>query len=645
MAYNPKYQMRFNDLLGGSCQVILSFKDYVGEVTPIIGGSKPVKITFKGDEDNLYDPIHMCKAQVNVYQPPIALIEDLLDIDDTTVQVTITAPNRRYDGYLVPDNIVRPMDLTASSLTLDVVDIFSIMKGKMLVDVNGKIPYGKQTLRWYLERCLALGTADGFGYGITFVNDYYISDAGLQLLDDIFFDASSFKEDDGRPQDCYTIVERLAKGFFSTVYFAEGTLYFITPVSIDTNTYRNIATMTKGMQSEFLVGNLESLGAIRGSHEISCKYAFGRNNGLLKNFNFGDWSGGLPNEWYYEAPTRKVGETNYIMPEKIGTGRPESPYGIAIRSNIFKSDGRWFYFTSSLRQEVNVIKGASYSINIKYIFADYSKWYNKQVERNPRITVNIFLNGVSGSRFVYYNQRDNGDPAGIYFGGAGKQGWWIYPSPSGGGQSANVTIPPIPESGTLQIFVESVDLDGDAYRPDLHPERSKVQFQSVVLSEFLNGQSGIKDYLTQSRSYTQLLKLDDSTIGNAPSEGVSGAIYTPKAITDSNVNVKAGDLFPYLYKSDDNTPRTTLHQMVRAYMATNRKAARKIEFTCLSNQVRFSDLLSIKDQGRYIQLNNEYDMRNCQQKITAVELNKDFLPDSNTEATADQDTYETYPTY
>ena len=177
-----------------------------------------------------------------------------------------------------------------------------------------------------------------------------------------------------------------------------------------------------------------------------------------------------------------------------------------------------------------------------------------------------------------------------------------------------------------------------------YPKTITAEYYGAVFSVDRAGkeQTGIKDYLTQIRDYTQLLSVDNTTIGNAPDEGVSGGICTAFKIGD----IDPGKLFPYLFKSGDSTPRTALHQLLRAYMATSRKAARRIQFTVLDNQIQFSDILAINDQGRYIQLNNEYDLRNCQQKITAIELNKDFLPDQESlQATTSYDTYETYPTY
>lgn len=618
--YAPKYQLRFNDLLGGDVQATLSFKNYVGVVTDLIGsGDKPVTIEFDGDENTIYTPIHQCFAKLNIYEPPQSLIDDIEDIEDTSVMLTIVTTNRRFDGFVVADNISRPLDLKASTLSLDGIDIFSIMKGKLLLDENDKVPYGKKTFRWFIQRCLALGTADGFGFGINFINDYHLDNAaGVQLLDEILFDISGFKDDDGRPLDCYSIMQRFAQSLFSTLHFAEGNLYFITPVSMPTDNYKNVAIKNRSMDSGFLIGNLENIGALRGNKEVSCRYDFGKNNGLLPNYNFADWIGNYPREWSYMAaaymPT--------LLPEKVGTGRPESPFGVAITSGIIKGD-HWVYSYSYLAGKAPVIKGSTYTVSIKCTYADFTQWYNKPTDRDPAIRVDIDLIGVSGMHHNF--------PIDV----------WYNLSATNGVQNISVDIPKMPENGILNVSISSVDLDGGAWSVDRYPERSKIIFHSVILSEQLDGQSGIKDYLTQKKSYTQLLSIDDATIGNAPSGGVSGAIYNARNIGATF----AGSLYPFLYKAGEVIQRTALHQLVRAYMATSRKAAKKIEFTALSNNIRFADIIAINDTGRYIQVKNEYDLRNCTQKITAIELNKDFLPDNNTESTNTTDTYETYNTY
>ncbi|SEA59233.1 hypothetical protein SAMN05192529_13132 [Arachidicoccus rhizosphaerae] len=631
MSYTPKYQLGFKDLLGGDCMITISLKSYLGAVTAIYGTSKPCTLTFSGDEDNIYDPIRKCRAKINIYEPPQELIDDLTDIDDTAVLVTITAPNRRFDGFITPDDIVRPLDLTGSSLSLQAVDIFSIMKGKILVDANGRMPYGKQTLRWFMERCLALGANEGFGYSINFINDYHLNNSsGLQLLDEMMFDASSFKGDDGRSNDSYDTMERFAKSLFSFMYFAEGKLNFITPVSKETTTYRNVATMTRGMQSGFLVGNLESLGAVRGTKEVSCKYEFGSNNGLLRNFNFGEWVGGVPTNWAIDRPDTI---------SRVGTGRPESKYGMKVINKTYTSPKNGVFWTT-ITQTAVVSAGVAYSLDITLKYFDYKadKISNADI---AYLRMNVTMVDTNGAaRDLKFDKDFSSDLDGKFIP--------LSLESKDGEQVVSLKIKEVPADGTITVSWQQKIYSNYIMYAITYPKTITAEYYGAIFSVDRSGkeQTGIKDYLTQVRDYTQLLSVDNTTIGNAPDDGISGGIYTKYAITYDGTIYGAEMLFPYLFKSGDSTPRTALHQLLRAYMATSRKAARKIEFTVLDNQIQFSDILAINDQGRYIQLNNEYDLRNCQQKITAIELNKDFLPDQlELEATSSYDTYETYPTY
>lgn len=660
MIYAVKYQLSFYDLNGAQCVVFFSVAGYTGEILPIVAGENAVSINRQGDNINPFDPIRTSSATIDIKVDDncLLLISDLQDIDDTTMSCTITSGGASFNGFVVPDQTARTFSEITGDITITAKDIFSILQGTTTYNSDGTIIFGKQTLSDYIKAQFNAGTNGAFDLTFNIVAPYTLDLTapelmGLNLLEQIQARAEGFNTTDGLPDTCYNIIKKILASI-GAYSFIEGTQVNIICFAgrISDGYPTNVFIKNQTNTSNFLVNNSEQITYIRGAKEVSADLNFSSNNGLLLNAFFKGWDSlnTYPLEWPLLPP-------GFATVTKIsGNNRIEGNSGVKIQSVYNSTTDFGITAPNAISQTIHVYKGFAYKLTFVVIGHDYSQWdttTGKVGSQTEPPAISPFVNLVSsasGFNSNLYNpaggirwtKGDGTDPSGGQV--------YLQLSNSTQAQTLSVDIPPCPFEGDMQIMLGGVALSMSVYGINSSTmDRTSVIYKSVILDS-ANTNNGETDYLTQSKNYSLKNAKADTYLDCGIPDNVAGALYNAVAFTQSGTGttIAAGSLMPYagIYRNGETNALSLMHQLVRSFMSFYRSARGHISFEVYSNTIKFGDLIVFDNAlmpNKYMQLTNEYDIRNNIQKIVAVEVNPEFLADQTTALPTDtQDLYEHY---
>lgn len=644
-------------MLGAACIVDIFLSDYEGDVIDLIGAESPVSISAQGDESNPFDPIRATKATVNIISDENSqlFVQDMQVIDDTTMGIRISVAGiDRFWGFVVPDQVARSFGTFKTEISITAQDFFSQMKGTNVYASSTQLLFGQQTLGPYIKKQLTSGTSGLTDLTYNIIAPYTLDPSapeltGVEFLDQIAATAEGFNTSEGRPDTAYNIAEKIISSLSAYCFIDGSEVNIICPSDRDLSVFKTLYFKTSDTQSEFLIADDEQISSLRGAKEVSAYISFNTENGLLKNPFFLGWTPGPPYmypwsplEWDY------VGSGGYEI-ERVGNNqRTESNSG-ALVSATWNASTDYGLQSFGTWQEIKVYKGWSYKVTYNLVYADYSGW-GSSTDEPPALGFSGIMKFTDLTGKTYDIGTSNGGNN-WFFGGTYNPIWMQLQS-TNKAQSISVDIPAMPNEGTLRIPIYSVCLSKADFGITSAnvKERTGVIYKSVVLSTSI-ADSGETNYLSQSKNFS--LKKDKQQVymDCGLQESVSGALFNSIDFTQSGTGtlIPSGSLMPTegIYK-DDGIPRSLTHYVVRNYMSLYRSAQTHVLFSVLSNTIRFGDLLKFDQDALpnvYMQLVNKYKVKECEQSITAIELNPVFLPDQTADdPDSENDLYEHYNT-
>jgi len=98
MAYGVKYRLIFSDVLGFGKKVEILKKDYTGDVLPMIGGAKPVQISWQSSDD-FYKPIIGSKCTLSLLVTDTIQYDDFYKFDEREFKVVVSYAKSQGEIY------------------------------------------------------------------------------------------------------------------------------------------------------------------------------------------------------------------------------------------------------------------------------------------------------------------------------------------------------------------------------------------------------------------------------------------------------------------------------------------------------------------------------------------------------------------
>lgn len=355
----------------------------------------PVTITYDGEDEDLYQTMIPSKATIKIMlgEDDADLLEEINTMTENTFGVLIMVRESsfpfallyRWEGWLIPDEQVRQFTYQPQEVSLTAIDPISRSKGQKLINSDGSYIYGKQTIKYIVDRCLeGVFTPDTSlaTYNLIVDSDLTLSNTTSTVLPPIFdqlqVNSESFNDELGRPRSGYEVIEMIARALFMRVFYENGNIYFIdviqyslmsTSPGITLNNFQYANEFTTEGVNTLLLGNSENITRIRTFRESICKFIYKSSIGMLLDGNLINWesiSGGYKlAQWYY-SPYLNIRPDVYSR--RQGTGRAESPFGMLIRYTSvsvdpFNAEHRFFDVICS-KSEQPSIEGELYSLSL-----------------------------------------------------------------------------------------------------------------------------------------------------------------------------------------------------------------------------------------------------------------------------------------
>ena len=357
MAAGIKYLGSFINRYNKNVSVIL-ISDGATITAGLSFGKDPVTIAYDGEDEDIYQTMIPSKASINIMigEDDADLFEDINNMTENTFGVLITIRESffpfnllyKWEGWLVPDEQVRKFTYQDQPMTLTAIDPISRSKGQKLLNTDGSYIYGKQTLKFIVDRCLqGVFTPDTSlaTYNLVVDSDLTLSNTTSTtlppLLEQLQVNAEAFNDDVGKPKSGFDVLQMIAKSLFMRVFYENGNVYFIDilqytligaspSISLNTFFYKNEFT-TEGTNT-LLLGNSENITRTRTFRDSIAKFKYASAVGLLIDGNLVNWTpigGGYKlTNWYYSPYFNSKGD-RYLR--RQGTGRAENPYGILLK--------------------------------------------------------------------------------------------------------------------------------------------------------------------------------------------------------------------------------------------------------------------------------------------------------------------------
>jgi hypothetical protein len=358
MAATIKYLTVFRDHYNRVVTVGIVAADYLGTPIGLTTAADPLTITYNGDDGDIFQTMITSKAKLSLLlgEENTEFYEDITTMDENTfgLQIVVRNPNTavieyKWEGWLVPDEQSRNFSYTNQEITLTAIDPIGRTKGQKLLNSDGSYIYGKQTIKYIVNRCIQdVFTPDNTfaTFNLVIDSDLVLSNTTSTILPDIFdqlkINSEAFNDEVGRPKSGFDVLEMIAKAMFMRVFYENGNVYFVdilnysslsTSPSIVINPvfYSSYPNVTEA-NNTILLQNTENITRTRVYRDSICKFTYTNAIGLLKDGTLINWtaiSGGYKlTEWYYSPYLSARAD---VYNRRQGNGRAENAYGMLIK--------------------------------------------------------------------------------------------------------------------------------------------------------------------------------------------------------------------------------------------------------------------------------------------------------------------------
>ena len=236
MAYNTKYEIKFNTKEGDYCKVAMAFDNYIGDVIQLNGSDRPFILREFNTDEDIYKPLRPQQAEINFISTPTVSIDDFLGNNDIYCLVTFyyggdLGTNVYWSGYLLQDEFQEFWEDSRHIITLRASENLGSLKTIPLTDNNGNEISGIQYITNYIRYCVKdLVQVGSSKFQTLWVlnnlfNDYM--DNTYPSLDQVYIDPRTFSIGDGEYLDEYTVLERINRAFSQTLFQYNNAWYIV----------------------------------------------------------------------------------------------------------------------------------------------------------------------------------------------------------------------------------------------------------------------------------------------------------------------------------------------------------------------------------------------------------------------------------
>lgn len=223
MAKAEKYRLDFYTHQGDQCRVSFFVEGHVGDITSLIGTSRPFVLSeFNGEED-VFKPIRALKADVEIIASASTINADgFLANADTDIELRfffIDMATPFWKGYVLQTEFEEVWFDGNHVLRVSATDGFGMLKNVKLSN-NGSALNGMYTPFQYLGFATQKLPFDLTVY--TIINNLYHDSMSTTLpqtgLVQTKIDSRTFEETPTLFNDCYKVVENINKAFNQTIF-------------------------------------------------------------------------------------------------------------------------------------------------------------------------------------------------------------------------------------------------------------------------------------------------------------------------------------------------------------------------------------------------------------------------------------------
>ena len=223
MAKAEKYRLDFYTHQGDQCRVSFFVEGYVGDITNLIGTSRPFVLTEFNNEEDVFKPIRALKADVEIIASSSTISSDgFLANADTDIELRfffIDLATPCLKGYVLQTEFEEVWFDGNHILKVSATDGFGMLQNIKLSN-NGSPLDGMYTPFQYLAFAMQDMPFDLTVY--TIINNLYHDSMSSTLpqtcLVQTKIDSRTFEETPTLFNDCYKVIENINNAFNQTVF-------------------------------------------------------------------------------------------------------------------------------------------------------------------------------------------------------------------------------------------------------------------------------------------------------------------------------------------------------------------------------------------------------------------------------------------
>lgn len=653
-----KYQILFRDRDNNPCKVTFDFADYAGAPINVLSSGDPVAIKYNGDQDDLFQQLVTSQATIKCIAQP-DFVRDTRDIDDRDVYVEITTPATKWIGYLITYQRSEKFDSRGYGLEMIAKDPFSYLKENAYQLLANDYVMGLQNMATICQNVIDASHS----LPISFVCDYkpVDSDGNTVMLANIFnhiyLRLETFMNEGLLPSGD-EIISKICDLFNCTSFVCDETLYFRQPRALISLQAKEIGII--GRNKNYII-NDEYLTRTKAYVQLGVKHAYGETGGnIMPNnfFYFLDPNAAKGSEimhWQYpSSATQEVYRSRIIR---------DNGKGIFIKGLYEGMEGTWprdlfmfglSNFNTDLVQS-DPLLNSEYLLRIKYRYHRYALTRTTQPIKYGFRVYAVFSDG---SQYGVNYDGDGGRDvsAGNWYGfnlgsicplitfpleATGNEstfelklickGGTAFPVSKGDYQFL-VSLYPISSGATNSSIPDAVipddinitecSIEPDIYsmpdfeiNRDANPARNRTE-SALYVADNTN--------IRSNKRFKEVAETVEVIAGVKTSEAPDAENGNPVQYTLSNLNgslqLSANQPITKFDRNGYKDKLVTLNAIDRMYFL--RRPRNKITLDIRSTDLKFSDILSFPDfvSGKYVQMESEYRVAECEHTITVQEL-------------------------
>ena len=224
MAYGVKYRGQFNDLNGVAWKIDISQDAYAGGITAVQLGANPLRIDWQGQGDDQYKPVKGSEAYIELISTTALMYKEFAFATTRDYKVQVyRLSSVWWTGWIDPEYFKEPFMCAKYTTTLHAVDGLGDLKE---IAYPGPVAKNTQyrTFIEYIYQALAetdieLDLLAGLNFSF---NDSAAATVSTRVLEYLYVDYRTYREDADTYTDCYTVLEDICTAFRATLFQRSG---------------------------------------------------------------------------------------------------------------------------------------------------------------------------------------------------------------------------------------------------------------------------------------------------------------------------------------------------------------------------------------------------------------------------------------